>query len=83
MRRVTTSHNGHKGSQGPSGVHMEPSQAVTKAPTDRGRFLLGFDLPTEYTPTNVSMRNIFSKHFCVFKIFNLEEFATLRELVAC
>ena len=32
MRRVTTSHNGHKGCQGPSGVHMEPSQAVTKAP---------------------------------------------------
>ena len=32
MRRVTTSHNGHKGSQGPSGVRAEPSQAVTKAP---------------------------------------------------
>ena len=32
MRRVTTSHNGHKGSQGPICVHMEQSQAVTNAP---------------------------------------------------
>ena len=34
--------------------------------SDRGRFLLGFDAPTEYTPTNVSMRNICSTHFLRF-----------------
>ena len=39
---------------------------LQQLPTDRGRFLLGFDLPTEYTPTNVSMRNICSTHFLRF-----------------